>query len=248
MADKWSWSDSRDKNGKKIISFFPLFAIFLICLCSDNKTENEDTIKIGAVVPLTGVDAAWGEVVASTLLYAEKEINSEGGVLGKKLKVSICDYGGDPDTARSCVERFASKGIKFVIGPDGSEALLSGICGWGENPDLVEQKRCPFIIENQVLIVATWPTSPFISDIEDDGLIFRVCPSDRFQASVLAEHVLSQGITKVSVIYRDDWDGREFAKIFKNFFENPPEGLTKGVVLSFIPYPPEKTEEFSQEV
>lgn len=222
--------------------------LLLFVFCSPTSPKKENTVKIGGLAPLTGGDAAWGSVVATTFKHVEDEINSQGGILGKPLKISICDYGDEPEGVRKCLEKFKSEGIKVVVGPDGSESLLSGVCQWDLHPELVETKNCPFVTENKIVVIGTWTTSPVISDLNDDNLIFRVCPSDEFQAAILAKHVLFQGVTKVSVIYRDDWDGREFAKVFKKVFENPPENLTKGTVLAFVPYPHDKMENFKTEV
>lgn len=225
-----------------IRKFFYLFLLIIGC-SSDGLKKERDTIKIGGLAPLTGVDAAWGEVVATTFKYAEDEINSEGGVLGKPLEIIICDYGESPEGVKMCLQRFISRGIKIIVGPDASETLISGVCRWDEQEDLEREKKCPFVSENKILVMGTWPTSPIISNIEDGGFIFRICPSDEFQAKVLANHIISKEIKKISVIYRDDWDGREFSKVLT-------EEITKlgGEILSAVPYPPDKTENFKEDV
>ncbi|MCS7213039.1 MAG: ABC transporter substrate-binding protein [Candidatus Calescibacterium sp.] len=238
----------RMKNPKAISIVLVLTLVLFMCSSDNDKGRAGDTVKIGGLVPLTGVDAAWGGVVATSFKYAQKEINEQGGLLGKDLEVVICDYSEDPEGVRLCLKKFISQGIKFVVGPDGSEALLSGVCSWDVDPKLAEEKKCNFVSENKIVVIATWPTSPVISELDDAGHVFRVCPSDEFQAAVLAEYILSEGITSVSVIYRDDWDGREFAKIFKKVFENSPESSTKGTVLSFVPYEQDKTENFRSEI
>ena len=48
------------------------------------KKEDEG-IKIGAIVPLTGSFASYGEPVRDGMLLAVEEINKAGGIEGKKI-------------------------------------------------------------------------------------------------------------------------------------------------------------------
>lgn len=67
-----------------------------------------DTIKIGAVLPLTGANATIGEDQERGIQLAVEDINANGGVLGKDIEVLVEDSAGSPegaiDAARKLVD------------------------------------------------------------------------------------------------------------------------------------------------
>ncbi|MFH1802062.1 MAG: ABC transporter substrate-binding protein [archaeon] len=58
-----------------------------------------DTITIGATFPLTGELSVYGEAYKNGAILAQEEINRNGGIDGKKLKISFQDNKGDAKTA-----------------------------------------------------------------------------------------------------------------------------------------------------
>src|SRR5690242_17269689 len=58
-----------------------------------------DTIRIGEVGSMTGSEATFGQSTHNGILLALKEINSKGGVKGKKLEVTSLDDQGKPEEA-----------------------------------------------------------------------------------------------------------------------------------------------------
>jgi len=233
-------------NVRKILAIASILG-FVSCAKEEKTTGGGtiggETIKIGVIVPLTGDLASLGETMVNAARLAESEINEGGGVLGKKIELKICDDGTTPDGARSCFDKLTSEGIKLIIGPATSSALLKGICGGNiQSCDPVKQKR--------TLIISPSATSPLITDIDDDGLIWRNVPSDELQGKVLAE--LARGkiegleamkVDKVSVIYRDDPYGAKLAEKFKSEFES-----LGGTVLKFVKYAEDKETDFSSEI
>jgi len=49
--------------------------------------QEEKVIKIGAILPLTGAAAEWGENQMKGMELAIKEVNNKGGIKGKKIKL-----------------------------------------------------------------------------------------------------------------------------------------------------------------
>ena len=234
------------KLNKIWINVSKILAIALILgsvSCAKEEDKKEETIKIGFIVSLTGDFASFGETMVNAARLAESEINEGGGVLGKKIELKICDDGTTPDGAKSCFDKLTSEGIKLIIGPTTSLATIKGICGGNiQSCDPVKQKR--------VLIISPSATSPLITKIDDDGLIWRNAPSDELQGEVLAE--LARGkiegletmkVDKVSVIYRDDPYGAKLAEKFKDEFEK-----LGGTVLKFVKYAEDKETGFSSEI
>jgi len=78
----------------------------------------QEPIKIGSVLSLTGPGAGLGQPERSGILLAEKTINDRGGIGGRPIKILIEDDGSKPDLAKSKAENliFGEKVLAF-IGP-----------------------------------------------------------------------------------------------------------------------------------
>jgi branched-chain amino acid transport system substrate-binding protein len=70
----------------------------------------QDTIKIGAVLPLSkAAFAQAGEEQRRGLLMALEEINQAGGVLGKKVELIIEDDTGEPSVGIAAAEKLLTR-------------------------------------------------------------------------------------------------------------------------------------------
>ena len=67
--------------------------LFLVCVLMivtysvSAAAEQEEVIKIGAIYPLSGSVASLGINCQRGAMFAVDEINSKGGILGKKLVI-----------------------------------------------------------------------------------------------------------------------------------------------------------------
>src|SRR3712207_7526440 len=77
----------------------------LLALGLGEPAAAQSTLKIGAVLSVTGPAAFLGEPEEKTIkMYVEK-VNREGGVNGKKLELVSYDDGGDANKARTFATR-----------------------------------------------------------------------------------------------------------------------------------------------
>jgi len=65
-------------------------------------------IKIGAQIHRTGIGASYGRWYERVATAAVKQINSEGGINGRQVKLIIEDDGTDPKRGAEVVEKFAT--------------------------------------------------------------------------------------------------------------------------------------------
>lgn len=223
------------KNG--LLYYIVCILLFGFYSCAEEGTKKEETIKIGAILPLTGDLSSFGEGMNKTLVLASEEINSAGGVLGKKVQLSICDDGTSPSGSKACFDKLTEQGIKFIIGPTFSGGIVKGVCEGAQGND------CPAVKNKKVLLVSPSATSPLITELKDDSYIWRTPPSDALQGEVLADYVFSLGITKVGVIYRNDAYGSKLAEVFQKNF-----GKETQVQVSAASYPEDATGGFSQQI
>ncbi len=90
----------------------------------------EDTLKIGAIVTLSGAGAAWGQALLYGAELAADDVNAKGGldVGGKKYKVQVIPYDDkyQANDAVTAANRLVSEDqVKYIIGPVGAAAALA---------------------------------------------------------------------------------------------------------------------------
>ncbi len=94
--------------------------VFILGLCglgfvlavfsNPGPTWAQDTIKIGAVLPLSkAAFAQAGEEQRRGLLMALEEVNQAGGVLGKKIELIIEDDTGEPSVGIAAAEKLLTR-------------------------------------------------------------------------------------------------------------------------------------------
>ncbi|BBD10039.1 ABC transporter substrate-binding protein [Desulfovibrio ferrophilus] len=100
--------------------------LLALCLMIATAAAASETIKIGAVLSVTGPASFLGEPEKNTLLLLEEQINASGGILGKQIELVIYD---DETNVNKCVLA-ADKLIKkdrvvAVVGPTVSGNTLA---------------------------------------------------------------------------------------------------------------------------
>jgi branched-chain amino acid transport system substrate-binding protein len=75
-----------------------------------------DDITIAVAGPMTGGESAFGRQMKNGAEMAVADLNTAGGLLGKKLQLDVEDDACDPKQARSVAEKIGSAKIPFVAG------------------------------------------------------------------------------------------------------------------------------------
>jgi branched-chain amino acid transport system substrate-binding protein len=73
-------------------------------------------IKLGAGAPITGPNATFGAQLKNGVEQAVEDINAAGGIMGQKIQVVLGDDVSDPKQGVSVANKFASEGVKMVVG------------------------------------------------------------------------------------------------------------------------------------
>jgi len=180
-----------------------LMAVSMIAGCGavEKKAYEAKAIKIGVFLPLTGDNAAGGELELAGISLANKlypEIN------GEKLELVVADNKSDKAEAANVAARLIEKDkVKAIIGSYGSSlAIAAG--------NIVKDAKIP--------AVGTSCTSPQVT-LEND-YYFRACFTDPFQGEVMANYALKQGAGRVAIIQEGSSD---YAVGLANFFKEAYE-------------------------
>ncbi|UXJ50205.1 ABC transporter substrate-binding protein [Pseudomonas citronellolis] len=103
------------------------FSVFVLlsfcCLCF--QALGEEVLDVGLIYPRTGNFKQQGLAQMRAALLAVDEINAQGGVLGKKVRLRPMDSGGRPDKAARAVETLAAANVRSVVGGASSEEVLA---------------------------------------------------------------------------------------------------------------------------
>lgn len=189
-------------------------------------------VPIGALLPLTGGLASYGENDKAALEFAEKEINEWLKSMGKGwyIKLYVEDSATDPKTAYDKLMALHARGIKFVIGPMAS-IEVSEVKSYAD--------------ANEILIISQSSTSPALA-IPGDW-VFRYVPCDLVQGPAAAKVAYDQGIRYMVQVWRGDTYGDGLAKATKDaFLKLLKEKGEVGDVIEGVRYPPD-AREFSAE-
>lgn len=147
-------------------------------------------LVVGSLLPATGDLAFLGPPEFAGVEKALAEIDAAGGVLGQPVTYIEGDSGDtSTDIASQTVDSHLSQGVQAIIGAASSGVSLTVI---------------DKITSNGVVQISPANTSPALTTYPDNGLYFRVAPSDVLQGAVLANTAIDKGITKLAVIARQD--------------------------------------------
>lgn len=193
----------------------PLLLLLGFSACNGGKNGG-GTIKVGAVLPLTTSAAQWGGPARDAAMMAVEEINTKGGVKGKKIELEIEDDQCDPTTGVSAAQKILSSGKPI--------AFLGAVCS------SVSLAIAPVAESNKVVLISPASTTPLLTNAGD--YVFRVIPTDALRGEIFAKYINSQGIKNVSVLYINNEGGVGNQKTFTDNFER-----LGGKVLSSEAYP-----------
>ena len=75
----------------------------------------QDSIKIGLIVDRIGFAKAWSEPITQGAVYAARELNSKGGLLGKKVELLIEDDQSKPELSATAARKLSENGAAFIL-------------------------------------------------------------------------------------------------------------------------------------
>lgn len=187
-----------------IIAIIMILSIVMIG-CGQQATTNEpkeDVIKIGVFEPLTGANAAGGELELEGIKLANK---LHPTVLGKTVELVILDNKSDKVEAANAATRLVDQDkVPVVLGSWGSGFSIAAGAVYKDAG---------------VPAIGTSCTNPLVTLNND--YYFRVCFIDPFQGNVMANYAFNQvKVKKVAFIIEKSNDySVGLAKYFKDTFK-----------------------------
>ncbi|MGE0660825.1 MAG: ABC transporter substrate-binding protein [Reyranellaceae bacterium] len=91
-----------------------------------NQGISKDEIVIGTHQDLSGPIKVWGVPVSNGMKMAVDEINAQGGIHGRKIKMVLEDSGYDPKRAVLATQKMVERDKVFaMVGPMGSPTVIA---------------------------------------------------------------------------------------------------------------------------
>jgi len=193
--------------------------------CGDDDSGGGDVgeLKVGVLVPLTGGLGPFGGPGAQAAELAAAQINAAAGDTGLSITLVQEDTKSEATAAQEAATKLIeSDGVTAIAGPWGTDEVTA----------TAENVTVPAGIP----IVSPSATQPAITDLDDDGLVFRTPPNDAIQGRVLAQLVAREigADATLNTGGRNDSYGTALVEEFTNAWE---EG--GGTVAKNVPYNPQ---------
>jgi branched-chain amino acid transport system substrate-binding protein len=181
-------------------------------------------MNVGVLVPQTGDLAIFAPPGEKAADLAVQQFSKALEGTDITVDSSVADTETKAAAAQSAAQKLISDGSTCLAGPWASDETVP--------------VGTTVAARQQVPLISPSSTSPEITDLPDDGYVFRTAPSDALQGQVLADAVGQELGTDatISVAARNDAYGEGIANEFKSAFEDAG-GTTTGPVL----YDPEGT-------
>ncbi|MFH1358278.1 MAG: ABC transporter substrate-binding protein [archaeon] len=181
-----------------------IIIILVINLLIFIPKQQDETIKIGAILALTGSIANQGEWIQNGLEFAKDEINSNNGINGKKIEIIYEDAQVDPKLAINSYNKlrnFNNVNIIITMGSGVGIALT------------------PLVNEDKVIQIGVATASPDYSTQGD--FTFRTYETADLEMKNLATIMYNDfNIRKVASLYINNDYGEGVKRVFEEEFKN----------------------------
>jgi branched-chain amino acid transport system substrate-binding protein len=160
----------------------------------------QQTVTIGALLPITGVSSSLGESEVAALKIATKDINEYFFRTHSNIGIQLIieDTQTNPSVSLEKLKHLAAKGIKIVIGPATSTDLKA-------TQDYADK--------NGIVLIS--PSATAASLAIKGNNVFRFVPDDTHQAQAISKLMWDDGIRVVIPFWRTDVYGNDLVKATK---------------------------------
>ncbi len=186
-------------------------------------------LRIGNIMPLTGDLSAFGPSLDAAARLGAQLVNTalKGDHLSSKFSVQVVDTQDDQSAIPPAVEaaqKLASENVNVIIGTLSSGSTIA-----------VAQSVA---IPKKIVEITPTSSSPAITALKDNNLVFQMGPNDNFQARELAISIAQQigSHALLNIGWRNDDYGNGASALFKTLWKK--QGGRIGVTESWDPNSP----------
>lgn len=189
-------------------------ALLILTLLAPVGCEQAETVRFGAVLPLTGEQAIYGKQIEKGIRIAFEELQQRPDI--PEMELVVVDSESDPEKGKAALEELYENGARAAIGGVTTPEALAQV-------EVAERM-------NRVLL------SPSASARELTGIslyFYRVWPSDNREGSKMGQYAAQSLNLKTVVILASDTVFAEgIRSVFRESFEQ-----NGGEILEQVDYP-----------
>lgn len=188
---------------RKYLSLLLITLSLMLAACDKkDKPEDEKVIEIGAILPLTGDYAKYGNYMKQGMEIALEDAIKMGKVNQNKIRIIFEDSQANPQKSVTA--------IKKLIDIDNVIACIPATSG-------VILAIKSIINKSRIITLNATAISPEINDSND--YIFSIIPDAILEGKYLAEIGINKlGKRKAAIIYRNDQSGISFYNTISKYF------------------------------
>ena len=173
------------KGGREMKHRSVLFVIAVLVLClAILPAASAETVKIGAILAVTGPASFLGGPEARTLEMLAEQTNAAGGINGQKVELIIKDSGANPEKAISFAKQLIEEEkVAVVLGPSTSGETM-------KIKKIFEEAGTPLISCAAAEVIVN-PVAKYV---------FKTPQKDSYAAQKIFETMKAMEISKIAVL------------------------------------------------
>lgn len=172
------------KKMKKVASLVLAMAMALGCLAGCGDKADSTTFKIGAIGPLTGAAAIYGNAAINGMKIAVDEINAAGGINGYQIEFKEADDVHDAEKSVNAYNSLKDWGMQVLAGTVTSTPCVA----------VADKTAADGMLE-------ITPSASSTEVITNDN-VFQICFTDPAQGTLSADYIAEHfASSKVGIIY-----------------------------------------------
>lgn len=182
-----------------------------------------EPIKLGVAGAHSGDLASYGIPSIRAAELVVKDVNTNGGLLGRKIELLVEDDVCKPEVATNTATKLVSQGVHMVLGHICSGATKAALGIYNDS---------------KIIVMSPSATNPALTQSGDYPNFFRTIASDDTQARLEVDFALNVlKLKKIAVLHDKGDYGKGLAEFAKRFLEESGraevvlfEGVTPGAV------------------
>jgi branched-chain amino acid transport system substrate-binding protein len=168
---------------KRILMTLVALTMILSVTFAEGQGET-DTVKIGAILAVTGGASFLGAPEAKTLEMLAEQINADGGINGRQVELIIKDSAANPEKAISFAKQLIEEDkVVAIIGPSTSGETM-------QIKDLCESYQTPLVSCAAAEVIVN-PVASYV---------FKTPQKDSYVAELIFQTMNDMGITRIGVV------------------------------------------------
>lgn len=174
----------RIKRHGRNIALWMVMTLFIGGMLIPASVYAAETVKVGAILAVTGPASFLGGPEARTLEMLVEQTNAAGGINGKKVELIIKDSGGNPEKAISFAKQLIEEEqVVAVLGPSTSGETM-------KIKKIFEQAQTPLISCAAAEVIVN-PVAQYV---------FKTPQKDSYAAQKIFQTMKAMGISKIAVL------------------------------------------------